>query len=70
MKFEKGQIYESEDTCIFIKMVLGNKVKFIEGFSPAAVHNMQELDAADLENYINKWEYVRAPKEFEEFVNC
>ena len=69
MKFEKGQIYQGEYTNIFIKSVNGNTVRFIEGNSPAAIHDIQEILAENLEEYINKWEFKRASAEFEAFVN-
>ena len=69
MKFEKGQVYENEYCNIFIKGVNNEMVRFIEGFSPAAIHNMQEIPAKNLEEYINKCEYKRVSAEYEAFLN-
>lgn len=56
MKFYAGQIFQS-DTNIFIKRVNGNMVSFIEGLSPAAIHDMQEIPAQNLEAYIKEWDF-------------
>lgn len=69
MKFERGQIYENEDTNIFIKGVNGNMIRFIEGCSPSAIHDMQEIPAENLEEHINEWGFKRASAEYEAFVN-
>lgn len=42
MKFKKGQIYEGEYTNIFVIMVVGNEVHFIDGTSPSAIHEIQK----------------------------
>ena len=55
MKFEQGQVYENEYTNIFIKSVNNGMVWFIEGYSPSAIHNIQEIPAENLEEYITKW---------------
>lgn len=55
MRFEKDMIFENDFINIFIKAVVGEKVKFIEGYSPAAIHDMQELAAADLERHIKEY---------------
>lgn len=70
MTFEKGQIYEGEYTNIFVKMVVGNEVHFIDGTSPSAIHEIQTIEAQYLEQYINKHGYKRATPEFETFIDC
>lgn len=70
MKFKKGQVYKNEDANIFVKMVIGKNVNFIEGDSPCAIHNMQTLEAEYLEDYINRWGFERASKEEERFINA
>ncbi len=69
MKFERGQIYQNEEDNIFIKSVYGSTVKFIEGYSPAALHDMQELPVESLVEHIKKYGYKREPPEIEAFVN-
>lgn len=70
MSFERGQIFEGEDTNIFIKCVNNGMVKFIEGCSPAAIHDIQEIPSENLEAYINKYGFKRASEEFEAFMNA
>lgn len=70
MKFERGQIYQREDDNIFIKGVSDKMVRFIEGFSPSAIHNMQEIPIENLEQYIKKYGFERASEEYEAFVNA
>lgn len=70
MKFEKGQVYEGEYTNIFVKSVNNGLVRFIEGNSPAAIHNIQEIPAENLEEHINEYGYKRASAEYEEFINA
>ena len=69
MKFERGQIYQNEELNIFIKSVYGSTVKFIEGYSPAALHDMQELPVESLVEHIKKYGYKRESPEIEAFVN-
>lgn len=69
-KFKKGQIYTNEDSNIFIKGAFGDMVRFIEGFSPCAIHDMQEIPAVNLEEYIGKWGFKREDPEYEAFVDC
>lgn len=70
MKFAKGQIYEKEDACIYVKGVSGENVRIIEGISPSAIHDIQELPADSLQEHIEKWGYTRASAELEAFVDC
>ena len=70
MEFKKGQIYQNEDDNIFIKYVRNGCVGFIEGCSPCAIHDIEEFKAEILEEYIKKYGYKRASKEFEAFVNA
>lgn len=69
MKFERGQIYQNEELNIFIKSAYGSTVKFIEGYSPAALHDMQELPVESLVEHIKKYGYKRVSPEMEAFVN-
>ena len=69
MKFERGQIYQNEEDNIFIKSVYGSTVKFIEGYSPAALHDMQEFPVESLVEHIKKYGYKRESPEIEAFVN-
>ena len=48
MKFEKGQVYTGSDSDIYVKGAYGSMVRFIEGCSPAAIHDMQEIPAENL----------------------
>lgn len=70
IKFEKGQVYRDEEDSIFIKGVNGGMVRYIEGYSPLAIHDIQEIPAENLEKYINKWGYKRCSKEVEEYIDC
>ena len=70
MKFKKGQIYKNEYTNIFIKYVNNEMVGFIEGFSPAAIHDMQEIPAENLEEHINECGYERESEEIERFATA
>ena len=45
-------------------------VKFIEGYSSLAIHDIQVIPAENLEKYINKWGYKRCSKEVEEYIDC
>ena len=70
MVFERGQIFEGKYTNIFIKYVNNGMVKFIEGCSPSAIHNIQEIPSNNLEEYINNYGYKRASEEYEAFINA
>ena len=69
-KFEKGQVYTGSDSDIYVKGAYGSMVRFIEGCSPAAIHDMQEIPAENLEEYINEWGFKRADPEYEAFLNA
>lgn len=58
MIFEKGQKYENEYSNVFIKNVYNGVVSFIDGFSPSAIHDMQELDSEDLEVYLTEYNFI------------
>ncbi len=53
--FKVGEVYKNEYTNIFIKRVNGGLVAFIEGFSPSAIHNMQEIPEKSLMEYMHNW---------------
>ena len=40
IKFAKGQVFRNEEDNIFIKGVNGGMVRYIEGYSPLAIHDM------------------------------
>lgn len=58
--FKAGQVYQNEDTNIFIKRVNCGLVSFIEGYSPCAIHNMQEIPEENLAEYIKKWGFKKS----------
>ena len=70
IKFAKGQVFKNEEDNIFIKGVNGGMVRYIEGYSPLAIHDIQEIPVENLEIYINKWGYKRCSKEVEEYIDC
>lgn len=53
--FCEGETYTNEETNIFIKNITGNNVAFIEGFSPSAIHDIQNLTSDELSDYMRKW---------------
>lgn len=57
MDVKSGMLFEDESTNIFVKYVDYTKgtVKFIEGFSPSAIHNLQEIPIKNFEDYTTKW---------------
>lgn len=57
--FLSGQRYENEYSNVFIKRVdsKGGTVRFIEGFSPSAIHDAQELPISELKKYLKKQGY-------------
>lgn len=57
--FKAGQVYQNEDTNIFIKRVNSGLVSFIEGYSPCAIHNMQEIPEENLVKYMKKWGFKK-----------
>lgn len=58
--FKAGQVYRNEDTNIFIKSVSCGLVSFIEGYSPCAIHKMQEIPEENLAEYIKKWGFEKS----------
>ncbi len=57
--FKAGQVYQNEDSNIFIKRVNSGLVSFIEGYSPCAIHKMQEIPEENLAEYIKKWGFEK-----------
>lgn len=57
--FKAGEVYENEDTNIFIKRVGDGVVAFIEGFSPSAIHDMQEIPEENLLEYMTKYGFKK-----------
>nr|DAF81537.1 MAG TPA: hypothetical protein [Caudoviricetes sp.] len=61
-EIRSGQRYENEYSNIFIKRTDSKKgtVRFIEGFSPSASHNAQEIPLKELKNYMKKYGFKMA----------
>lgn len=57
--FKSGEVYENEDTSIFIKHVGNGVVAFIEGCSPSAIHDMQEIPEENLLEHINNYGFKK-----------
>lgn len=58
--FKAGEVYENEDTNIFIKRVGDGVVAFIEGFSPSAIHDMQEIPEENLLEYMTNYGFKKS----------
>lgn len=58
--FTAGEVYSNEDSNIFIKRVGNGLVAFIEGFSPSAIHNIQEIPEENLAEYINNYGFKKS----------
>lgn len=54
MNVKGGMLFEGEYTNIFVKYVTTNTVIFIEGFSPSAIHDIQEIPTENFLKYINE----------------
>lgn len=54
-----GQRYTNEYSNVFIKGTNSEKgtVRFIEGFSPSAIHDMQEIPQKELKKYLKQHGY-------------
>lgn len=52
--FLSGEQYQNEYSNVFIKSVNSSKgtVRFIEGFSPSAIHDTQEIPISELKKYL------------------
>lgn len=59
--FLSGQRYENEYSNIFIKGTDSKKktVRFIEGYSPSAIHDIQEIPQSQLKKYIKNNGYKK-----------
>lgn len=59
--FLSGQRYENEYSNVFIKRVNSSSgtVRFIEGFSPSAIHDTQELPIGELKKYLKRNGYKK-----------
>lgn len=59
--FLSGQKYGNEYSNVFIKSVNSSSgtVRFIEGFSPSAIHDTQELSIGDLKKYLKRYGYKK-----------
>lgn len=54
---KSGMLFENEFTNIFIKYVnyTDKIVKFIEGFSPSAIHDLQAIPFEQFKEYTTKY---------------
>lgn len=59
MNVKGGMLFENEFTNIFVKFVTASTVIFIEGFSPAAIHDVQEIPTENFLNYINDYGFTQ-----------
>lgn len=57
--FTAGEVYSNECINIFIKRVGNGLVTFIEGFSPSAIHNMQEIPEENLLEYMDNYGFKK-----------
>ena len=57
VKLSKGQVFQNEDCNIFILSVVGEKVRYIEGYSPSAIHSTVEIPINNLISYMNEYGY-------------
>lgn len=55
-----GQKYQNDDTNIFVIRVCNDMVSFIEGYSPSAIHNMQNIPEGNLLEYMGEWGFSYA----------
>ena len=57
--FISGQQYQNEWSNVFIRRVdsKGGTVRFIEGFSPSAIHDAQEIPISELKKYLKRHGY-------------
>lgn len=57
--FLSGQRYENEYSNVFVRRVDYEKgtVRFIEGFSPSAIHDTQEISISELKKYLKEHKY-------------
>lgn len=58
--FTAGEVYSNEDSNIFIKRVGNGLVAFIEGYSPSAIHDMQEIPEENLAEYMNNYGFKKS----------
>lgn len=59
--FLSGEQYENEYSNVFVRSVNSSKgtVRFIEGFSPSAIHDVQELTIQELKEYLKRHGYKK-----------
>ena len=55
MKVKGGMLFQNEYSNIFVKYITNTTVIFIEGFSPSAIHDIQEIPTENFMDYITKW---------------
>ena len=53
--FKANEVYQNEYTNIFVKHINNGMVLFIEGTSPSAIHDMQEIPEENLLKYISAY---------------
>lgn len=59
MEILSGMLFENEDMNIFVKRVTAKTVVFIEGFSPSALHDIQEIPKDNFIAHCNSWGYAQ-----------
>lgn len=59
MNVESGMLFENEFTNVFVKCVTDNTVIFVEGFSPSAIHDTQEIPKENFLKHINDWGFTQ-----------
>lgn len=59
MTILSGMLFENEDMNIFVKRVTADSVIFIEGSSPSALHDIQELSKENFLQHCNEWGFVQ-----------
>lgn len=59
--FLSGEKYENEYSNIFIRSVNSKEgtVRFIEGFSPSAIHDAQTVSVEELKKYLKRHGYKK-----------
>ena len=55
MNVKSGMLFENEFTNIFVKYITSNTVIFIEGCSPSAIHDVQEIPTENFIKHLTDW---------------
>lgn len=59
MNIKGGMLFENEYENIFVKFVTANTVIFIEGYSPSAIHDVQEIPTENFIQYLSDWGFTQ-----------